>query len=60
MARDTLIEAAKATPPALLVAWNKFSSIPAQSWLTYLTIGYVVLQAYVLFRDKIIRDRGGK
>jgi hypothetical protein len=56
--RQSLAEAAaKSSPPAALVVWNAISGIPAEKWLTYLTIGYVVLQALILFRDKVLRDR---
>jgi hypothetical protein len=58
--RQSLRAVAEAAPPAALVVWNSVSAIPAEKWLTYLTIAYVVLQALILFRDKIVRDRRAK
>lgn len=48
---------ARAAPPASVAIWNAIAATPAEKWLTYLTIAYVVLQAVILFRDKVIRDR---
>lgn len=56
LAHDAVIGAGKAAPPALLAIWNTVAATPAEKWLTYLTIAYVVLQAAILFRDKVLRD----
>lgn len=59
LANDIAEAAVKAAPPGVVVAWNYLASVPAEKWLTYLTIGFVVLQIVVLIRKEFIK-RGGK
>jgi hypothetical protein len=59
--KDQIADAAlKTSPAAVVIAWNKLSSIPAEKWLTYATIGYVLLQAIVLFRREFLKRRDDK
>lgn len=54
--KDQISDAAmKATPPGLVVAWNSLSTIPAEKWVTYLTIAYVILQVVVLVRKEFFK-----
>lgn len=51
--------ALKASPAGAVVIWNNISSIPAEKWLTYATLVYVVLQAFVLARKEFFKRREG-
>ncbi len=51
--------ALKASPAGAVVIWNNISSIPAEKWLTYVTIAYVVLQALALARKEFFKRREG-
>jgi hypothetical protein len=56
--KDQITDAAvRATPAGLVIAWNKLSDIPAEKWLTYVTIGYVLLQAVALIRNEFLKRR---
>lgn len=52
-------EVAKSAPPLTAVGLT-IAGVSLQDWMYIVVVGYTVLQAYVLIRDKIVRDRNGK
>jgi hypothetical protein len=59
LASDIADAVVKVSPSGLLVAWNHLATVPAEKWLTYVTIGFVILQTVVLVRKEFLK-RGGK
>lgn len=57
IAHEVASAGVRAMPAAGMTIWNNLATTPAEKWLTYLTIAYVVLQAALLIRDKVIRDK---
>lgn len=57
MRQEITSAAAKAAPPIGVAVWNTLSTIPAEKWLTYLTIFYVGLQAFMLLRKEFFKRR---
>lgn len=57
LVQDIAGRVALAAPPGAVVLWNKLAAIPAADWLTYLSIGYLLLQAFVLVRKEFFKRR---
>jgi hypothetical protein len=46
--------ALKSSPPAAVTAWHYILGLPVEKWVAVATLIYVLLQAFVLVRDRII------
>jgi hypothetical protein len=57
MKEEITLAALKSSPPVAVTTANFLLGIPIEKWVAVATLVYVVLQAYVLVRDKIWRDR---
>ena len=52
---DFHVAVAKVVPPAAVTVAQTVMGIPVADWVSYATLIYVGLQAYVLVRDKIVK-----
>lgn len=53
--RDVSVEVAKAIPP-ITVGTLSFGGVALNEWVLICTLVYVLLQMYILVRDKLVRD----
>lgn len=57
MKDDVVASAVKASPAVGVNAWLWFTSHDINWYVALATLAYILLQAYVLVRDKVLRPR---
>lgn len=53
--KDEITAAAKVAPPTAVTVANYLLGMPIEKWVAVATLVYVVLQAYVLIKDRILK-----
>lgn len=54
--REVAVAGAKAAPAVSVSAWYWVLNLPVEKWVSIAVLIFTLLQIWILFRDKVLRD----